>query len=144
MQTTQQPEAAQAEGGTAAPEAAGAAVADAAGAAVPAAAGAGGREVVVGTAVVRIHSYAVDPDKLAEFLERRAKVIGVIRDAHPGLTSTQLVRLEDGSYSDTWRWESFQAMAAAFPLAQSPEAVAAWSLVSAPPTATNAEVIDER
>ncbi|MFI6677815.1 antibiotic biosynthesis monooxygenase [Kribbella sp. NPDC050470] len=97
-----------------------------------------------GVGVVRIHTYAVDPDKLDEFLERRAKVIGVIRDAHPGLTSTQLVRLEDGTYTDTWRWESFPAMAAAFPLAQSPEAVAAWSLVSAPPTATNAQIIDER
>lgn len=97
-----------------------------------------------GVEVVRIHTYAVDPDKLGEFLQRRATVIGVIRTAHPGLTSTQLVRLEDGTYTDTWRWESFPAMAAAFPLAQSPEAVAAWSLVSAPPTATNAEIIDER
>jgi hypothetical protein len=95
------------------------------------------------TAVVRVHTYRVEPEKLDEFLTRRAAVIDLIRAAHPGLTSTRLVRFEDGSYTDTWYWESMPAMVAAFPLAQSPEAAAAWSLTS-DSSATNGEVITDR
>jgi len=100
------------------------------------------RDTVVAVGVVRIHTYAVDPADLSEFLKRRATVIDMIRAAHPGLTSTRLVRLEDGTYTDTWSWDSFQSMAAAFPMAQSPEAAAAWSLATNN-SATNAEIIDE-
>lgn len=101
------------------------------------------QETRVSTAVVRVHTYSVDPSDLAEFMDRRGAVIELIRGAHPGLVSTQLVRREDGMYVDTWRWESMQAMAAAFPLAQSPEAGAAWAL-TADASALNGEVVDER
>ena len=94
-------------------------------------------------AVVRVHTYVVEPKNLAEFLTRRAAVIDLIRAAHPGPVATRLVRLEDGSYTDTWSWESMPAMAAAFPLAQSPEAAAAWSLTS-DSTAVNGEVVADR
>jgi Antibiotic biosynthesis monooxygenase len=92
-------------------------------------------------AVVRVHTFKVEPENLAEFRTRRAAVIDLIRSAHPGLTSTRLVRLDGGSYTDMWHWESMQAMAAAFPMAQSPEAAAAWSLTS-DSTALNGEVVD--
>jgi hypothetical protein len=93
-----------------------------------------------GAAVVRVHRYVVEPKNLDEFLTRRASVIDLIRAAHPGLAATRLIRLEDGSYTDTWQWDSMPAMVAAFPLAQSPEAAAAWSLTS-DSSATNGEVI---
>ncbi|MFI6833006.1 antibiotic biosynthesis monooxygenase [Kribbella sp. NPDC050241] len=94
-------------------------------------------------AVVRMHNYSVDPENVAEFLKARATVVDTIRAAHPGLVATRLVHLEDGTYSDTWQWTSMQAMAAAFPLAQSPEAVAAWALASTS-SALNGEIVDER
>ena len=94
-------------------------------------------------AVVRVHNYSVDPENVAEFLKARATVIDTIRAAHPGLVVTRLVRLEDGTYSDTWQWTSMQAMAAAFPLAQSPEAAAAWALASTS-SALNGELVEER
>ncbi|MEI8411522.1 MULTISPECIES: hypothetical protein [unclassified Kribbella] len=99
------------------------------------------QDTVVAAGVARIHTYTVDPADLREFIKRRATVIDTIRAAHPGLTSTRLVRGEDGTYTDTWCWDSFQSMAAAFPMAQSPEAAAAWSL-TANASATNAEIID--
>lgn len=94
-------------------------------------------------AVVRVHNYSVAPENVADFLKARATVIDTIRAAHPGLVATRLVHLEDGTYSDTWQWSSMQAMAAAFPLAQSPEAVAAWSLAT-DSSASNGELVDER
>jgi hypothetical protein len=100
------------------------------------------QDMIVATGVLRIHSYSVDSADLPEFLKRRATVIDVIRSAHPGLTSTRLARLEDGTYTDTWRWDSFQSMAAAFPMAQSADAAAAWMLTKNA-SATNAEVINE-
>ncbi|TCO34172.1 hypothetical protein EV652_102237 [Kribbella steppae] len=100
------------------------------------------RDTVVAAGVVRIHTYAVDPADRSEFLKRRATVIDLIRAAHPGLTSTRLLRLEDGTYTDTWSWDSFQTMAAAFPMAQSPEAGAAWALTTNA-AAANGEVVDE-
>jgi Antibiotic biosynthesis monooxygenase len=94
-------------------------------------------------AVVRFHTYVVEPENLEEFLTRRAAVIDLIRAAHPGLVATRLVRLEDDSYTDTWQWESMAAMAAAFPMAKSPEAAAAWSLTS-DSSAVNGEVVADR
>ena len=93
-------------------------------------------------AVVRVHTYGVEPKNLAEFLTRRTAVIDLIRAAHPGLVATRLIRLEDGSYTDLWSWESMPAMAAAFPLAQSPEAAAAWSLTSNSSASTGELITD--
>ena len=93
--------------------------------------------------VVRVHTYRVESENLPEFLTRRAAVIDLIRADNPGLVSTRLVRVEDGSFLDTWSWKSMEAMTAAFPLARSPEAALAWSLATAS-SAMNGEVIDER
>ena len=62
---------------------------------------------------VRSHHYSVDEADLEEFLARRSSLIATIRKAHPGLTAGLLVRLEDGTYSDTWRWETAAQMGAA-------------------------------
>ena len=69
-------------------------------------------------------------------------MIDAIRSAHPGLTSTRLARLEDGTYTDTWQWDSFQSMVAAFPMAQSADAAAAWALTNNA-SATSGQVINE-
>lgn len=95
-------------------------------------------------AVVRAHHYTVDPADLDELITLRAKLIATIRTAHPGLTETRLTRLEDGTFTDVWRWDSAEQMQAAFPaVASIPEARAAMSLTR-DATALNGEIIDER
>jgi len=64
-------------------------------------------------AVVRIHRYSVDPADVGELLARRTVLITAIRAAHPGLAEARLIRLEDGGFIDTWRWDSVEEMQAA-------------------------------
>jgi hypothetical protein len=84
-----------------------------------------------------------DAADLPELLTRRAAVIAAVRAAHPGLTHTRLTRLDDGSYTDTWRWDSAGHMQAALAAMPSPEARAAMSLTH-DATAQDGEIIDER
>lgn len=93
--------------------------------------------------VVRIHRYSVDPGDYEELLERRTKLITAIRSAHPGLAETRLTRLQDGTFTDAWRWDSAeQMMAAQAAVAAFPEARAAMSLTR-DATAENGEIVAE-
>lgn len=93
---------------------------------------------------VRTHRYSVAGSDLEEFVARRAAMIDALRAAHPGLIETRLTRLDDGSYTDSWRWESAETMiAAAQDLASFPQAPAAMSLTT-DHTVTDGVVIDER
>jgi hypothetical protein len=94
-------------------------------------------------AVVRIRRYTVEQADLEELLARRATAIAVIRAAHPGLARTQLTRLEDGTFTDTWRWDSAEQMQAALAAMPIPEARAAMALTR-DATTVNGEIIDER
>lgn len=94
-------------------------------------------------AVVRSHHYTVNPATIEEFLARRATLITAIRAAYSGLAEARLTRLEDGTYTDTWRWDTAGQMQAAFPAMSLPEAGAAMSLTQ-DATAQNGEIIDER
>jgi hypothetical protein len=94
-------------------------------------------------AVVRTHHYTIDPADLPELLARRATVIAAIRAAHPGLAHTRLTRLEDGTFTDTWRWDSAGQMQAALAAMPTPEARAAMSLTR-DATAQDGEILDER
>ncbi|TDU82595.1 hypothetical protein EV138_7490 [Kribbella voronezhensis] len=95
------------------------------------------------TIAVRMHTYRVGPDELTEFLSRRAALVAGLRAEYPGLAQVQLIRLEDGTYRDTWRWDSFEQMAAAFPAAGSPQAAAVQSFLTEA-AALNGEIVDER
>jgi hypothetical protein len=93
---------------------------------------------------IRIHRYAVDPADEDEFLARRTALIASMRERHPDLTETRLIRLEDGAFIDTWRWASAESMRAAFGSVPTiPEVPAAMSLTR---DASNedGEVVDER
>ena len=94
-------------------------------------------------AVVRTHHYTVDPADLPELLARRAAVIAAVRAAHPGLSHTRLIRLEDGTFADTWCWDSAGHMQAALAAMPIPQARAAMSLTR-DATAHDGEIIDER
>jgi len=93
--------------------------------------------------VTKTHHYAVGDADLDELLARRAALITAVRAAYPGLTGTQLTRLEDGTFTDTWRWDTAERMRAARPATELPQARAAMSLVR-DHTARGGQVVDER
>jgi hypothetical protein len=67
-----------------------------------------------------------------------------MRERHPGLTETRLIRLDGDTFIDTWRWASAEEMQAAFgSVPDMPEVPAAMSLTR---DASNedGEVVDER
>ena len=93
---------------------------------------------------IRIHRYAVDPEDYDVFITRRSAVIAAVRAKHPGLAEARLVKLDDGSFVDTWLWDSADQMQAALAEAPSiPEVRAAMSLTQGA-TNQNGEIIDER
>ncbi|WP_147942127.1 hypothetical protein [Microbispora sp. CSR-4] len=93
---------------------------------------------------VRSHRYSVPEADLEEFLARRTSLIATIGEGHPGLIRTVLVQLEDGTYTDTWHWESGEQMGAALAaLPTFPEAPLTMALTK-DATALNGRVIDER
>jgi hypothetical protein len=95
-------------------------------------------------AVVRVHHYSVDEADYEEFLKRRAAVIDAIRADHPGLSKTTLIKLEDGTYTDTWRWGSPAQMGAAFGAAATVAEIGPAMSLTKDGTAVNGEIIDER
>ncbi|MFD7080186.1 hypothetical protein [Streptomyces sp. NPDC059918] len=63
--------------------------------------------------VVRTHRFTVDPEDLDEFCKRRAVAVDAVRAVQSGLGEARLVRLEDGTFVDTWLWESAEQLRAA-------------------------------
>jgi hypothetical protein len=95
-------------------------------------------------AVSRTHRYSVDPSDLDELISRRAELIAAMRAAHPGLSEARLTRLDDGTFTDVWRWDSAEQMQAArADMASFPQARAAMSLTR-DATAVDGEIVDER
>ncbi len=92
---------------------------------------------------IRIHRYVVDPADTEELLARRAALITAIRADHPGLAEARLIRLEDGTFVDAWRWDSAEQMQAALAAAPFPEAGPAWSLTREA-TSEDGEIVEER
>ena len=78
-----------------------------------------------------------------EVLARRAAVIAAVRAAHPGLSHARLIRLDDGTFTDAWRWDTAEQMQAALAAMPIPEARAAMSLTR-DATAQDGEIVDER
>ncbi|NUP66590.1 MAG: hypothetical protein HOV96_32850 [Nonomuraea sp.] len=93
---------------------------------------------------VRSHRYSVADADLEEFLARRNSLIATVREDHPGLTRTVLIRLEDGTYTDTWHWaDAGQLGAALAALPTIPEAPLTMALTK-DATALNGDVVDQR
>jgi quinol monooxygenase YgiN len=94
--------------------------------------------------VIRYTRFTIDPATTEQLLARRAALIEAIHASCPGLTGTRLVRFDDDTWSDEWRWESAEALQAASASAPGiPEVAAAFTLTR-DLTAVNAVVVDER
>ncbi|HEV2780046.1 MAG TPA: hypothetical protein VGX25_11690 [Actinophytocola sp.] len=95
-------------------------------------------------AVLRMHRYSVDPADLDELIKRRAALIEALRAADYKLIHTRLTRLEDGTFSDVWVWDSVETMkAVGADLPNFPQAAAALSLTR-DRTDIDGEIVDER
>jgi hypothetical protein len=103
------------------------------------------QEKGVSVADIRINRYSVNPADFDELLVRRAELISAIRADHPGLVEARLIRLENGTFIDAWRWGSREQMQAALAAAAPtfPEVAAAMSLTR-DRTAEDGEIVDER
>jgi hypothetical protein len=95
-------------------------------------------------AAVRTHRYTVDTGKLAQLLEHRTALIQGIRSAHPAFTEATLIRQEDGSYLDIWRWESAAAMHAATEAAKNFPQVGVTMAMTTDHSTVDGEVLDVR
>ena len=93
---------------------------------------------------VRTHTYRVAPEHRDDLLERRATLIAGIRGGNPGLVEARLTHHEDGTYTDTWRWESVEQMNAALAAAATFPLVAAALALTHDGSVQNGEIIDER
>ncbi|MFD6388722.1 hypothetical protein [Nocardia sp. NPDC060259] len=93
---------------------------------------------------VRVHHYSVDPADLEQLLAQRTQLIGGIRAGFPGLVETRLIRLEDGTYQDVWRWETAEQLAAAVAASSHFPPVAATLALTSAGTVQNGELIDEQ
>lgn len=93
---------------------------------------------------VRSHHYSVAESDLEEFFARRTSLIATVRETFPGFASARLIQLEDGTFSDTWSWESAEQLGAALAaIGTVPEAPLTMALLK-DATALNGEVVDER
>lgn len=91
---------------------------------------------------VRVHRYAVDPGDLESFLGQRTELVLAIKN-NPAFAGAVLTRLEDGTYLDTWRWESAEQMHAALEAATGFPLVRATLAHTTDASAQNGEIIDD-
>lgn len=95
-------------------------------------------------ATVRTHRYTVETGSLATMLEHRTNLIDGIRSANPAFAEATLIKLDDGSYLDIWRWESAEDMQRASQVAASIPLVGATLSLTADHSVLDGEVLDRR
>jgi len=94
-------------------------------------------------AVIRNVRFKADVDDVNSMLDKRARLLAAVRTAFPGLTGARLVRMDDETWLDSWRWSSLDAMQAALAGGPGlPEAAAAFALVR-DATEERGELVDE-
>jgi hypothetical protein len=81
--------------------------------------------------VIRLDRFTVDAAQSSEMLARRNALVDAVRQAVPGLMEARLVRVDDETRIDIWRWDSLdnaQSAAARARAGTLPEAGAAFEL----------------
>ncbi|WP_405488824.1 hypothetical protein [Nocardia sp. NBC_00511] len=94
--------------------------------------------------VLWIHDFRVVTGRIDALLTRRAELIERLRRSAPGLTETRLTRLENGSYTDTWRWASAEQMLTALRDLPGFGRTALFPGLTLDDTAETGEIVDER
>jgi hypothetical protein len=82
-------------------------------------------------ALIRTTRFTADPADASEVLARRRRMLAALRSGPGGPGETRLVRIDERTWVDMWRWDSADALQAAAEAAHHmPEATAAFALVS--------------
>ena len=81
---------------------------------------------------------------MEQLLAQRANLIAGIRANNPGLLEARLTRHEDGTYTDMWRWQSAEQMAAALAGSARFPLVGATLALTHDASVQNGEIVDER
>ncbi|MEU4482357.1 hypothetical protein AB0F68_30475 [Micromonospora sp. NPDC023966] len=94
-------------------------------------------------ALIRITRFTADPADADTVLERRRNLLDAIRSAFGAPTETRLIRVDERTWVDMWRWDSPETLRAALDGApRLPEAAAAFA-VARDVTAEQGDVVDE-
>jgi hypothetical protein len=94
-------------------------------------------------AVIRTTRFTVDPADADTMLARRRQLLEAVRAAFAGPTEARLVRLDDETWLDIWRWDSAETLRAALEGAPGlPEAGAAFA-VTRDASVEQGDVVDE-
>ncbi|NJC74311.1 hypothetical protein HC031_32055 [Planosporangium thailandense] len=94
-------------------------------------------------AVIRTTRFTVDPVDVETMLARRGQLLAAVRAAFAGPTEARLVRLDEETWLDIWRWDSGEALRAALEGAPGlPEAGAAFA-VTRDASVEQGDVVDE-
>jgi hypothetical protein len=94
-------------------------------------------------AVIRTTRFTANPVDADLVLERRGQLIAAIRAQYAGPTETRLIRVDERTWADMWRWDSPEILSTALAGAPSlPEAAAAFAVVR-DLSAENGELIAE-
>jgi hypothetical protein len=80
-------------------------------------------------AVLRLDRFTIDPADTAQKLTRHAAVVAAAKGAFPRFIGVELVKIDDRTWADVWRWDSLaNAQAAAVGGPSIPQAGAAIAL----------------
>jgi hypothetical protein len=94
--------------------------------------------------VIRLSRFSADPASVETMLARRADLIAAVRRAHPGLERAEIVRVDERTFVDVWRWDSAESLRAAQATAPTmPESGPAFALTT-DITAEDGELLDAR
>jgi hypothetical protein len=95
------------------------------------------------TTIIRTTRFTADPAATDQVLAARSALLAALRAKISGPSEAKLVRIDERTWVDIWRWDSPADLEAASELAPTlPEARAAFA-VAKDPTAETGELIDE-
>jgi hypothetical protein len=93
--------------------------------------------------LIRTTRFTADPADADTVLVRRRKLLEAVRAAFGGPTETRLIRVDEETWVDMWRWDSPETLRVALEGApRLPEAAAAFA-VARDVTAEQGDVVDE-
>lgn len=94
-------------------------------------------------AIIRTTRFTADPADAETVLRRRRQLLDALRGRFSGPTETRLIRVDERTWVDMWRWDSEEILRAALDGApQLPEAAAAFA-VAHDVSAEQGGVVDE-
>jgi hypothetical protein len=93
-------------------------------------------------AVIRTTRFTLDPADAASLLDRRRKLLDTVRARFADPAEAQLIRVDEQTWVDIWRWESPEALQAALTAAPNLQEAAAAFAIARDVSAEQGDVVD--